>query len=192
MSRLKNFPQDILLHILRDVVQSQQSNIVFPECQQKDSPHQMKIYYPHSRVTSRYGRKFRAKSHWELVRVWLALNTTCRFMRRIGTEAWYDIVQFAMYSSLPQRLRAHRGEPTQLSLRLHLARIKNLILVDHYAGSPTKLLALPRCLNFFSRLRSCTLVYKYVISRERNGVKPDLPYHRVYRTLEKAVTNPPC
>lgn len=195
MSRLQTLPQDILFHILRAFVQSQQSNIVFPECRrdettplQENATRQIKIHYPYSGVTKRYGRNVHAKSHWELVRVWLALNTTCHIMRLIGTEVWYDIVQYAMHSSLPQRLQAPQRGSTQLSSRLDLARIRNLILVDYYASSPSKLLALPRCLNFFSRLRNCTLVFNAECVRE--DIASVLRFPRAYRTLERAIENP--
>ncbi|KAK8137550.1 hypothetical protein PG984_003043 [Apiospora sp. TS-2023a] len=201
MPRLETLPQEILLHILRDVVESQQSNIIFPECKQSNSIryYGMEIHYPHSGVRIWYGRKLIDRSHWELVRVWLALNTTCHIMRRIGTEVYYDVVRFAMYSSLPRQLQKSglrdpsSSQPVQNQLLppLDLSRIKNVVFVDHYAKSPSGLLlAVPQRLSLFPRLRNCTLVFDYVSCNE-DDEKAALPWMRPYSTMRMAVKNAP-
>ncbi|KAK7954739.1 hypothetical protein PG988_015433 [Apiospora saccharicola] len=201
MPRLETLPQEILLHILRDVVESQQSNIIFPECRQSYGLRYpgMEIHYPHSGVTKWYGRKIKDRSHWKLVRVWLALNTTGRIIRRIGTEVYYDVVRFATHSILPQQLQQPGLRDTsssqlvqnQLLPPLDLSRIKNVVFVDHYANLPSgRLVAVPQRLSLLPRLRNCTLVFDYV-SAHGDDQKAALPWMTPYSTLRKAVTNAP-
>lgn len=213
MPGLLTLPEEVLLHILEDVAEaSSYCDVFFPECREVESPRNcyalrahdnfpMQIYYPHSNTTRRYGLHIAPDAQWEHICDWLALNTTCSRMRRLGREAWYRGRRFAMSSSLPVRINglgvdrewhaAYRpqSELLKISHTMELSRIKRVIFFDNYTYLASGLLSHPQRLNLFPELRHCTLLYGY--SKVRLN-KPELYYYlpgnRAYASLQDAVT----
>ncbi|KAK8137549.1 hypothetical protein PG984_003042 [Apiospora sp. TS-2023a] len=211
MPGLLTLPEEVLLHILKDVAQASRSDIFFPECREVEDPSKgyavraydnfpMDIHYPHSNTTVRYGRYTKPDAQWEHICDWLALNSTCTGIRRLGREAWYRSRTFAVYSYLPTLIKdlgLDRGLPApyepqrnvlKLAHTMDLSRIERLIYVDNYDHSSAGLLALPKRLNLFPELRHCILVYGYTRRATKPLIKDRLPAKRAYDILQAAVT----
>ncbi|XXH02554.1 hypothetical protein Hte_008931 [Hypoxylon texense] len=100
---------------------------------------------------------------------WIAVNSTCRLIRRLGRAAFFNVKRIAMRSTLPADLmqpgRVKRGFARILSAtpnydpQIDLALIRDLVLVDSREGSPMWWVGLPTLLGSFPVLRRCTLLF---------------------------------
>ena len=101
---------------------------------------------------------------------WVAVNSTCRLIRRLGRTAFFNAKRIAMRSTLPADLmqpgRVKRGFARILSAtpdydpRIDLALIRDLVIIDSKEGSPMWWTGLPRLLDSsFPALQRCTLLF---------------------------------
>ncbi|KAK8017749.1 ankyrin repeats (3 copies) domain-containing protein [Apiospora rasikravindrae] len=189
-------PEEILLEILKNLAQTPQSNVFFPECHEGKrkangldvfESSSVVIHYPHSGITTRYCSDNRPDTQRELAVDWLAINTTCRLLRRVGKEAFFRHRRFAMFLTSPGPLQIYnthlrlpppstphatkpeiRRQLFEMSQFLDLERIERIIFR----------------LKVFPRLRHCTLLYAYFTRSPQ-----PLPPRNAYPLLQAAVTD---
>ncbi|KAI2626994.1 hypothetical protein GGS26DRAFT_562340 [Hypomontagnella submonticulosa] len=101
---------------------------------------------------------------------WIAINSTCRLIRRVGRAAFFGSKMIAMRGALPVELsqpgRIKRGFARILSQRPgydpreDLVLVRDLVLIDAKEQAPMWLMALPELLSsYFPALRRCTLLF---------------------------------
>jgi hypothetical protein len=179
-------PDEVLMDILFQFAQRSQSEIFFFEhCvnsllrnseeneiiskEAKSYCQDMSIQYQHESAT-RWRRRGLPTCQSVHCEDWLVLNTTCRRMRRLGKEIFFQTRCFAMTAALPGKLQ-QRGFSalSEADQELALTRIGDIVFVEENHNSPSGLLSLPRRLAVFSNLRSCKLLYGY---RRGEGYNP--------------------
>jgi hypothetical protein len=182
-----DLPDEVLLDIVFWFAQRPQSDIFFLEhcvdpslrnagedalASQEASSDRPAIstHYPHAAVTSRCRRGLPA-GQIDHCADWLVLNTTCRRIRRLGKDVFFQTRCFAMTAALPGKLQRRGFSPTlsEADQELALAHIKEVAFVDENHNTPSGLLSLPRRLAVFPSLCSCVLVYGY---RRGEGYRP--------------------
>ncbi|KAI1772823.1 hypothetical protein F4818DRAFT_453220 [Hypoxylon cercidicola] len=146
-------------------------------------------------------RPHRRDSHEDHMADWIAINHTCRRIRRLGREAFLGTKVIAMHSTLPARLlpadelRPDRAADwaadyfERVLSREDLKHVRHLALVDANDHAPMWMIALPGLLaSFFPQLRSCTLLFGHAESEvEGAAATTGRPARETLRRLLVAV-----